>query len=156
MSEYRARTDWSRESTSDKDFLALRYSRVHAWTFDNGATIRASSAPSSVPAPMSDPSAVDPEEAFVVSLSSCHMLWFLSIAAKAGFVVDRYEDEATGTLAKNPEGKLAMTRVLLRPRVAFSGSKTPSPEEIRALHHEAHERCFLASSVKTVIDVEPA
>jgi organic hydroperoxide reductase OsmC/OhrA len=115
----------------------------------------ASSSPASVPLPYSVVEAVDPEEALVASTSSCHMLWFLSIAAKRGFVVERYVDDAFGILGKNPEGKLAMTRITLRPRVEFSASRLPSAEELRSLHEAAHEECFIASSLKSEVVVEP-
>jgi len=103
----------------------------------------------------SDERAVDPEEAFVASLSSCHMLWFLAIAAKRGYVVDRYLDEAEGEMARNEEGKLAMTRVTLRPAIAFSGERKPETAELDAMHHEAHEACFIANSVKSEVRCEP-
>jgi organic hydroperoxide reductase OsmC/OhrA len=105
---------------------------------------------------MSDPAGVDPEEAFVASLSACHMLWFLAIAAKRGFVVDRYEDSAVGVLERNAERRFAMTSVTLRPRIQFSGTKLPTPEELAQLHHKAHEECYIANSVKTEVRVEPA
>ncbi len=104
---------------------------------------------------MSDPRAVDPEEAFVASLSSCHMLWFLSLAAKRGFVVDSYADDAVGMMAQNAGGKLAMTEVTLRPLVIFSGARQPDRAALDALHHAAHEQCFIANSVHTVVKVEP-
>lgn len=115
----------------------------------------ASSSPDVVPPPFSNASAVDPEEAFVASVSSCHMLWFLSIAAKRKFLVDRYTDQAEGLMATNAEGKLAITRVTLRPKVSFSGEKVPSRGEIDEMHHAAHEACFIASSVKSDILCEP-
>jgi organic hydroperoxide reductase OsmC/OhrA len=99
--------------------------------------------------------AVDPEEAFVASLASCHMLWFLSIAAKRGFGVERYRDEATGVMARNADGKLAVTLVTLRPAVTFFGDERPSQAEHEAMHHEAHDECFIASSVKTEVRCEP-
>ena len=147
-----ARVVWER---GDAIFTDNRYSRRHRIEFDGGATLAGSSSPTVVRAPYSDPSAVDPEEQFVASLSSCHMLWFLSIAAKKKFRVDRYEDDAEGVMEKNTEGKAAITRVTLRPRVAFSGEKVPTAQEIAELHHEAHEECFIASSVKTEVRVEP-
>ncbi|MHB9020722.1 MAG: OsmC family protein [Halothiobacillus sp.] len=104
---------------------------------------------------MSDASAVDPEEAFVASLSSCHMLWFLSIAAKRKFCVERYFDAVVGTMGKNAQGKFFMSRVTLRPEVTFSGELTPSKEELVKMHHEAHEECFIANSVKTEVCCEP-
>jgi organic hydroperoxide reductase OsmC/OhrA len=153
MSEYSATVLWER---GDARFVDNRYSRAHTWTFDGGAVVRGSSSPHVVRAPWSDPTAVDPEEAFVASLSSCHMLWFLSIAARAGFAVDRYEDRAIGTMAKNDAGRMMMTRVALRPRVRFSGERTPSREEMDAMHHEAHAECFIANSVRTEVVCEPA
>ena len=151
MTEHRATVVWER--SAGETFTDLRYSRVHTLRFDGGATVRASSAPTSVRVPMSDPSAVDPEEAFVASISSCHMLWFLSIAAKAGFVVDRYQDDAVGTLAKDDRGKMAITEVHLRPTVAFAGAE-PDPVKIAAMHEEAHEACFIANSVRTTIRIQ--
>lgn len=135
-------------------FTDNRYSRAHQWRFDGGAVIPGSSSPHVVRVPLSDASAVDPEEAFVASLSSCHMLWFLSLAAQAGFVVDEYEDQASGVLGKNAEGKAAMTAVTLKPVVTFSG-KRPSEEEFARLHERAHDECFIASSVKTELRCEP-
>ena len=150
MAEHTATVEWSR---FDAAFTDNRYSRAHRWMFDGGATIPASSSPHVVPLPLSDPMGVDPEEAFVASLSSCHMLWFLSIAAERGFVVDHYEDHAIGTMARNEAGRLAMTRVVLRPNVAFSAPVLPTDDETRAMHDEAHHACFLANSVKTEIVV---
>lgn len=148
---YTATIEWTRD---DAPFLDLSYSRAHRWRFDGGAIVPGSSSPHVVPVPQSDPKAVDPEEAFVASLSSCHMLWFLAIAAKRGFVVDNYADEASGVMDRNARRKLAMTEVVLRPRVRFSG-KPPSPEEHAAMHEKAHEACFIAASVTTVVRVEP-
>src|SRR5947207_7972186 len=136
MSDYVATVHWQRH---DESFTDNRYSRRHAWHFDGGVTVPASSAPQSVPPPGSDLSCVDPEEAFVASLSSCHMLWFLALAAKKNFAVDDYFDHATGTMAKNKEGKLAITKVVLQPRAKFSGAKIPDRSEIENLHHQAHE-----------------
>jgi organic hydroperoxide reductase OsmC/OhrA len=152
MAEYRARVEWSRDGAVFRD---NRYSRGHRWLFDGGIEVPASSSPHVVPLPMSVEAAVDPEEAFVASLSSCHMLWFLSLAAKRGFVVERYRDEAIGTLAKDASGKLAMTRVTLRPDIRFGGDTTPTPAETVGLHQEAHESCFIARSVKTDVRCEP-
>lgn len=152
MAQYVAEILWLR---GEQDFLSNRYSRRHSVRFDGGVAFAGSSSPHVVPAPMSDPSAVDPEEAFVASLSSCHMLWFLSIAAKRRFCVDRYLDLAVGTMAKNDAGKLAMTVVTLRPDVTFSGQLQPTREQIDAMHHEAHEECFIANSVKTEVRCEP-
>ena len=135
-------------------FTDNKYSRGHAWKFDGGVTVPASSSPHVVKLPLSVADAVDPEEAFVASLSSCHMLSFLWVAARQGFVVERYIDEAAGTLAKNAEGKQAMTEVLLRPQVTFGGETRPSLEQHEAMHHEAHGLCFIANSVKTDVRCE--
>jgi len=152
MSEHLATVEWRR---GDAPFSDARYSRAHRWRFDGGAEVRASSSPHVVPIPLSDPAAVDPEEAFVASLSSCHMLWFLSIAAKRGLVVDAYVDEAVGVVAPDADGQLAVTRVTLRPRVSFVGPRVPAREEVRALHDLAHHACFIARSVKTDVRCEP-
>ena len=153
MSEYQAEIVWTR--SPDEDFLANRYSRRHDLRFDGGAVVSGSSSPHSVPLPMSDASAVDPEEAFVASLSSCHMLWFLAIAAKRRFCVDRYVDAAVGVMEKNAQGKVAMTRVTLRPEVTFSGDRRPTRADIEHLHHTAHDECYIANSVKTEVLCEP-
>jgi organic hydroperoxide reductase OsmC/OhrA len=150
--KYEARVIWSRQS--GEKFVDNRYSRAHEWSFDGGVTVRASSSPSVVPVPLSVTDAVDPEEALVASASSCHMLYFLFFAAKRGFVVDRYDDEAFGVLEKNEAGKMFMSRITLRPQVAFSGEKSPTADELQALHHSAHEECFIATSLKTEIGVE--
>jgi len=152
MSHYTAETLWERK---DADFLDNRYSRRHLLRFDGGLEVPGSSSPSVVPVPMSDASALDPEEAFVSSLSSCHMLWFLTMAVKRKFRVDRYRDLATGVMEKNAEGKVAMTVVTLHPEVTFSGEHQPSREELAKLHHDAHEACFIANSVKTEVRCEP-
>ena len=143
---------WER---GEQPFLDRRYSRRHLIRFDGGAEVPGSSSPTVVKPPLSDPAAVDPEELFIASLASCHMLWFLDIVARRGFRVDRYEDEAEGVMEKNAEGKMAVTRVTLRPAVQFSGEKLPSRADIERLHHEAHEECFIASSVRTDVRVEP-
>jgi organic hydroperoxide reductase OsmC/OhrA len=153
MSEYNARVAWRRGPL--EAFTDNRYSRRHELHFDGGAVIPASSSPAVVPLPMSDAGAVDPEEMFVAALASCHMLWFLSLAARQGWRVDSYDDDAAGVLARNAEGRLAMTRVTLRPRVQCSGERQPAPVELRALHHEAHKACFIASSVRTEVLCEP-
>ncbi|QKE63297.1 OsmC family protein [Aquipseudomonas campi] len=152
MAEYVAEVIWTRNG---QDFLSNRYSRKHILRFDGGIEIPGSSSPHVVPIPMSDAAAIDPEEAFVSSLSSCHMLWFLSIAAKRKFCVDRYADKAIGVMEKNSEGKLAMTLVTLKPEVIFSGEVTPSREQIEKMHHDAHQECFIANSVKTELRCEP-
>lgn len=152
MSEHTAAVVWRRGGAV---FTDNRYSRAHRWKFDGGVEVPGSSSPLVVPTPMSDASAVDPEEAFVASLSSCHMLWFLSIAAKRGYVVEEYTDRAGGVVTRNSEGKLAVTVVTLRPRVRFSGEKSPAPREFDDMHRQAHEECFIASSVKSEVRCEP-
>lgn len=152
MSAYTATIEWN---SNGGVFTDNRYSRRHQWHFDGGITVTASSSPHVVPVPMSDAAAVDPEEAFVASLSSCHMLWFLSIAAKRGFIVEKYRDQATGVMSKNENGKLAMTLVTLHPDVKFSSRLIPTESELRNLHHAAHEQCFIASSVKSEVRCEP-
>lgn len=152
MAQYVADILWLR---GEQDFLSNRYSRRHVMRFDGGVEVSGSSSPHVVPIPLSDPCAVDPEEAFVASLSSCHMLWFLSIAAKRRFCVERYADSAVGTMAKNAVGKMAMTVVTLRPDVTFSGAMQPTRAQLDQMHHEAHEECFIANSVKTEVRCEP-
>ncbi len=151
MSEYTATVQWLR---GDQDFLSNRYSRGHEWQFDGGVRVPASASPHIVPLPYSVAENVDPEEAFVASLSSCHMLFFLHLSAQRGFVVDQYEDEAIGTMAKNEQGKLAMTEVRLRPKVIFSGDKIPTDSQLQELHHISHQECFIANSVKTQVTTE--
>ena len=138
-------------SNAGDGFAKQGCSGLRAWIFDGGSTIAASSSPDIVPVPMSDASAVDPEEAFVASLSSCHMLFFLSLAARRGIEIDRYTDAAIGTLEKAEDGKLAMTRVVLRPSAEYGGDAAPQREVIEKLHHRAHELCFIANSVKSEI-----
>lgn len=150
---YSATILWKKEAGDT--FVDNKYSRAHTWIFDGGIELAASSSPHVVPLPMSKEAAVDPEEAFVASLSSCHMLWFLSIAAAKQFTVEHYEDHAEGTLSKNEEGKLAMTEIVLKPKVIFSGKMIPSAQQLDELHHKAHEKCYLASTVKTKISVIP-
>ncbi len=152
MQTHTATVTWERRGAR---FTDNRYSRAHRWRFDGGAEVKGSSSPHVVPPPLSDPAGVDPEEAFIASLSSCHMLWFLSLAAGRGLVVESYRDEAVGILGPNEQGKLAMTRVTLRPAVAFAGSRKPDAAELRELHDLAHEECFIASSVRTEIACEP-
>lgn len=147
MGVYEARVAWER---GDQPFLDKRYSRAHEWRFDGGAVVAGSSAPASVPLPMSDASAVDPEEAMVASLSSCHMLWFLAFAAQAGLVVDSYVDEASGKMGKNEQGRGYLAEVDLRPVTSFSG-RVPEQDELDALHHQAHEHCEMAHSVRAEI-----
>ncbi|KRB89206.1 OsmC family protein [Noviherbaspirillum sp. Root189] len=153
MHTYEATISWSR---GEQPFSDNRYSRGHRWSFDGGIDVPASSSPSVVPEPMSVAKAVDPEEAFVAAVSSCHMLTFLWIAGKQGFIVDSYDDHALGVMKKNAEGRIAVTRVTLRPRIVFAGERQPGAEELDRLHHQAHEECFIANSVKSEIVVEPA
>ena len=150
---YSVKVSWQRKM--NEAFLDNKYSRSHTWTFDGGIELAASSSPHVVPLPMSNENAVDPEEAFVASLSSCHMLWFLSLAVEKQFLVESYDDNAEGVMGKNEEGKLAMTRVTLNPRITFGGTHLPSRDQIDELHHSAHEQCFIANSVKTEIILEP-
>ena len=152
MATYTSHVEWQR---GDAPFVDNRYSRRHLVRFDGGVEFAGSSSPHVVRAPLSDPTAADPEELFVASLSSCHMLWFLSLAAGRGFVVDRYVDDAEGRMAKNADGKLAMTVVTLRPDVRFGGAAPPDAAAVAALHHEAHDACFIANSVRTEVRVEP-
>lgn len=153
MGHHTATVAWSRGSQAFSDG---KYSRAHTWRFDGGAEVRGSASPQVVRPPLSDEAAVDPEEAFIASLASCHMLFFLDFARRAGFVVDRYEDAAEGALGKDAQGRMAMTSVTLRPKVAFSGDKQPSAQDLDQLHHKSHEACFIANSVKTEVRVEPA
>lgn len=153
MAIYTATIHWQLES--NQNFTDNRYSRAHTWIFDGGAIVPASSSPTVVPVPMSSTDAVDPEEAFVASLSSCHMLWFLAIATKRGFSVEEYKDEARGMMGKNPAGKMAMTRVDLAPLATFSGDKQPTIEEIEAMHHSAHDNCYIANSVTADVVCTP-
>ncbi|APA70386.1 MULTISPECIES: OsmC family protein [unclassified Janthinobacterium] len=150
MHQFFATVAWQRDG---QDFAGQRYSRGHEWQFDGGLTVPASSSPLSVPLPMSVAANVDPEEALVAATSSCHMLFFLSLAAQRGFTVDAYRDAAVGELGKNAAGRLAMTRIVLRPRIAFAGA-APSPEALAALHHDAHERCYIANSLTADVVVE--
>jgi len=139
----------------DADFLGKRYTRAHTWTFDGGAVVPASSSPLVVPLPMSDAAAVDPEEAFVAALASCHMLWFLDLASRAGVAIASYEDAAEGRMSRNADGKLVVDVVTLRPRTRVAGARVPDAAELAALHHRAHEECFLANSVRYEIRCEP-
>ena len=149
MSSHDARISW----TSDGNFASGRYSRRHEWRFDGGAVVTGSSSPHVVRPPLSDPAGVDPEEAMVAAVSSCHMLWFLSLAHDASFDVVSYIDEASGAMGRIGEGRFALTRITLRPDIAFAG-RQPSAEELDRLHHEAHDRCFIANSIKTEVVVE--
>jgi organic hydroperoxide reductase OsmC/OhrA len=149
---YTAHILWNR---GEQPFVDNRFSRRHIISFDGGVVLPGSSSPHVTRVPFSDPSAVDPEETFVSSLSSCHMLWFLYIAASRKFRVDRYSDQADGAMEKNERGKLMMSVVTLRPDVSFSGEKLPTHAEVIAMHHEAHGECFIANSVLTEVRCEP-
>ena len=152
MAEHKASIRWALPVDAES-FLKGRYSREHTWGFDGGLTVPASPAPSVVPVPFSNPANVDPEEAFVASIASCHMLTFLHVAMRAGVVVERYEDDAVGVMRKNERGAVWVAAVTLRPRVAYGGATPPTAEEIDRLHHLAHEQCFIANSVKTEISL---
>lgn len=148
---YTVTVAWSR---GEQAFTDGRYSRAHTWRFDGGIEVPASSSPHVVRVPLSSEAAVDPEEAFVASLSSCHMLFFLGFASRDGWRIDRYDDEAEGVMAKDAQGRMAMTTVTLRPRIVFSGDKRPTAAQIDELHHRSHEACFIANSVRTEVRVE--
>jgi len=152
MSEYQASVIWNRAES--EAFIDNKYSRGHTWEFDGGAAVQASSAPQIVPLPYSVEANVDPEEAFVAALSSCHMLFFLGIAGKHNFIVNSYIDNPIGIIAKDTEGKLSMTKVTLRPKVIFYSEKQPSFEQLQKMHHQSHQQCFIANSVKTEIVME--
>lgn len=152
---YTAKVLWERGA---QPFVDKRYSRAHAWRFDGGVNVAASASPQVVKVPLSREDAVDPEEAFVASLSSCHMLFFLDYASRAGFRIDRYEDDASGEMAKDIEGRMMVAKVTLRPAITWSGEKRPTAAEIADLHHKSHAVCFIANSVKSdviVADVPP-
>jgi organic hydroperoxide reductase OsmC/OhrA len=138
---------------SDGGFVDNSYSRRHLWRFDGGAEVIASASPDVVPVPRSDPAGVDPEEALVASAASCHMLWFLSLAQEAGLAVESYEDEAVAEMGRTGPGKYAIVKIVLRPRIAFAG-QAPDRAELDRLHHEAHERCFIANTLNCPIAVE--
>ena len=149
--EYTATVSWQRGSS--EPFTDNKYSRAHTWAFDGGVTVPASSSPLSVRLPLSRADAVDPEEALVASLSSCHMLTFLYLAARQGHVIESYDDAAVGIMSKNERGRLFVSKVTLRPRIVFSGPRQPSAAELAQLHHHAHEECYIANSVRTEVVV---
>ena len=153
MSEHKATISWARK---EPDFLKGKYSREHTWRFDGGLTVPASASPSVVREPYSNPAHVDPEEAFVASISSCHMLTFLYLAGQQGFQIDSYEDEAIGIMTKNEGGVPWVSSVTLHPRIAYSGDKLPTPADEARLHHLAHQQCFIANSIKTQVTVSGA
>ncbi|WP_047049570.1 OsmC family protein [Vibrio mexicanus] len=152
MSEHFAKISWKRKPT--ETFSDNQYSREHTWEFDGGAIVPASPSPHVVPVPLSVEANVDPEEAYIAALSSCHMLVFLAIAAKRKYVIDSYEDEAVGILGENDEGKTSVTKVTLRPKIVFAGERQPTTEQLEKLHHLSHENCFIANSVKTEVVTE--
>lgn len=151
MAQHLASVCWSRR---DEGFLQSKFSRDHTWTFDGGLSVPATAAPAVVPPPWTDPAAIDPEEAFVAALASCHLLTFLHVASRSGFTVDRYEDHATGRMAKNEKGIPWVAEVILRPQVTWSGNPPTAAQE-NELHHKAHGWCYIANSVKTVVTIEP-
>jgi organic hydroperoxide reductase OsmC/OhrA len=148
MSEHKATITWVRQGP---DFLRGQYSREHTWTFDGGFAVPASPSPSGVPAPYSNPANVDPEEAFVAAISSCHMLTFLFLASRQGFQVESYRDDAVGVMTKNENGVPWVSSVALRPKITYGGPRSPAKEDVDRLHHQAHEQCFIANSVRTEI-----
>jgi organic hydroperoxide reductase OsmC/OhrA len=152
MATYEAAVKWRR--AADERFIDQRYSRAHDWLFDGGARVRGSASPHSVRPPYSDPSAVDPEEALVAALSSCHMLFFLWIAAKRSFAVLSYEDSAVGIMTKDERGRESLTQVTLRPHVVFDGDTRPTEPEVEAMHHESHEACYIANSVRSEVVID--
>lgn len=151
MHSYTAQVYWKR---GDQGFTDGKYSRAHEWRFDGGTVVPASASPSVVPVPYSVPSHVDPEEAVVAAASSCHMLWFLSIAAKAGFTVEDYRDFALGELGKGTNGRTAFSRIILRPVIRFSGDRVPTKAQIEELHNRAHDACFIANSLRAEVVVK--
>ena len=151
MATHSATVRWS---LTGSGFLTRQYSREHTWSFDGGLTVRASASPHVVAAPWSTAAAIDPEEAFVASVSSCHMLWFLHVACDAAFVIDSYEDEAVGLMTSNDRKVPWIRRITLRPQITWGGDRTPSAIEVQDLHRLAHQKCFIAASIKTEVVVE--
>lgn len=152
FSEHKATVTWQRKATDD--FLSGKFSREHDWMFDGGLTVPASPTPAIIPAPYSNPTSVDPEEAFVASISSCHMLTYLHMASRRGVKITSYQDSAVGTMTKNESGATWMNKVILNPNIVYDGETRPTPEFEAQLHHLAHEKCIIANSVKTEIIVE--
>jgi organic hydroperoxide reductase OsmC/OhrA len=152
MAQYLAEVIWQR---GEQPFLDNRYSRKHLLRFDGGIEVPGSSSPHVVPLPMSENAAIDPEETFVAAVSSCHMLWFLSVAVKQGFRVDSYHDNAVGVMGKNAAGKMVISQITLRPEARFSGASVPTHEQVESMHHDAHAECFIANSVLTEVRCEP-
>ena len=152
MSQYFATIEWNKKASAS--FVDNQYSRAHQWKFDGGAIIDASSSPHVVPLPYSIETHVDPEEAFIASISSCHMLFFLSIAAKRRYVIEKYTDEASGIMELDDNNKISMTSVTLQPKIMFSGDRQPTAKQIDKIHHQAHGQCFIANSVNTKIHIK--
>lgn len=151
MPQHKATISWR---NNGEDFLRRRYSREHTWTFDGGIVVTASSSPSVVPRPFSNPAAIDPEEAFIAAIASCHMLTFLFLASKQGFEVRAYDDEAVGEMTNNEHGAMWVSTVVLSPRIQYRSERVPTDEEARRLHEEAHHQCFIANSIKTKVSIE--
>ena len=152
MPVYKTAILWNRNGAK---FVDQEYQRTHTWTFENGLKLKAAASSHIVRELFTDPSVIDPEEAFTASVASCHMLWFLSLAAGKGFVVNKYSDHSEGTLEKNSEGNLAMTKVLIQPVISFEAENAPSEEDFLKLHQEAHRKCFIANSIKSDIEILP-
>lgn len=153
MSEHKATISWKRDNA---DFLRGKYSREHTWSFDGGAIVPASASPANVPGPYANVACVDPEEAFVASISSCHMLWFLFLASKQGYQVDGYHDDAVGVMTNNEHDVPWVSSVTLDPKIVYSGEKKPTSADEERLHHQAHAQCFIANSIKTQVTVRAA
>jgi organic hydroperoxide reductase OsmC/OhrA len=153
MSAYTAAVRWSGDDP--ESFRKGRYYRGHEWAFDGGTVVPASASPDNVPPGTANEAGVDPEEALIAAISSCHMLFFLDYARRAGFVVGSYVDEALGLMEKRADGKIAVTKVTLRPKIAFSGDRLPTADDIASLHHRSHDDCFIANSVNCEVVVEP-
>jgi len=151
MSSHLCTVEWQRGAQA---FTDQQYSRAHRWRFDGGAEVPGSSSPHNVKVPLSDPTAVDPEEAFVAAVASCHMLWFLSLTAQRGFVLDSYADQAEGRMQAIGEGRKAMAEVVLRPQLVFTGARLPTDADIAELHHEAHRQCYIANSIRSEVRIE--
>jgi len=149
--KYTASIFWKKKET--ESFTDNKYSRGHTWVFDGGVELPASASPQVVPLPMSNESAVDPEEAFVAAISSCHMLFFLSIAASSNYIIETYDDQAEGIMSKNEHGQMVMGDIILKPKIVFSGTTIPTAEQIAELHNSAHHKCYLANSIKSTIKI---
>lgn len=151
MHSYTAKITWKNDSP--ETFTKNRYTRGHTWSFDGGIEVPASSSPHSVRVPFSVEAAVDPEEALVAAASSCHMLTFLWVAAKKGFVIASYEDNAAGDMTEGDDGKQWISKITLDPKIEWSGETLPTAAEIAEMHHDAHEGCYIANSIKSEVVV---